>query len=65
MKLKNKEAKEIARNIIQDALSIAYYQLEGTAYNNYSEEEQILISKYIEKEATRILKLINRNYYTQ
>lgn len=42
--MKNTKAKEIARDILQDAIAVAYYQLEE---KEYTKEEKELISKYI------------------
>lgn len=59
--MKKTEAKEIARNIIQDAIAVAYYKVED---ENYTEEEKELIYKCIEEQAKKILKTINRDYIT-
>ena len=59
--MKKKDAKEIARDILQDALAVAYYKLDE---DSYSEEEQDLISECLRKEAERMLKLVNREYIT-
>lgn len=56
-----KEIKEIARDIIQEAIGTAYYHLEN---RNFTEKEKELISNEIKKEATKALKTINRNYIT-
>lgn len=63
--MKKKEAKEIARKLIQDQLARAYYSLfEGFEYEKYTKEEKELINKQLEKEATRMLKLIDKDYIT-
>lgn len=59
--MKKSDAKEIARDILQDAIGEAYYKIDE---EKYSEEEQDLISEYLEKEAERLMKLINREYIT-
>lgn len=59
--MKKSEAKEIARDILQDALAVAYYKIDE---DKYSDDEQDLISEYLEKEAERLVKLINREYIT-
>lgn len=59
--MKKTNAKEIARDILQEALSVAYYRIDE---NKYSEEEQDLISECLSKEAERMLKLVNREYIT-
>lgn len=56
------EAKEAARDILQDAIGVAYYQLE--AEKHYSENEKEMIGEYLAKEAVRMLKLVGREYIT-
>ena len=56
--MKKKEAKEIARNLIQDAIARAYYILfEGIDFNEYSKEEKELINEQLTKEATKIERI--------
>lgn len=57
--MKRKETKEIARDIIQDAIGTAYYKLEE---ENYNPEEEEMINEYIVKEAERCLKVLHREY---
>lgn len=59
--MKNTKAKEIARDILQDTIAVAYYQLEE---KEYTKEEKELISKYIHEQAEKMLKSINRKYIT-
>ena len=59
--MKKTDAKEIARDILQEALGMAYYRIDE---EKYSEEEQDLISEALRKEAERMLKLVNREYIT-
>ena len=59
--MKKTEAKEIARDILQEAIAVAYYKLEE---KDYTAEEEKMISDLIKKEATKILKTINRDYIT-
>lgn len=59
--MKKSDAKEIARDILQDAIGEAYYKLDT---DKYSDDEQDLIMEYLEKEAERLVKLINRDYIT-
>lgn len=56
------EAKEAARDILQDAIGVAYYKLETEKH--YSENEKSMIGEYLAKEAVRMLKLIDREYIT-
>ena len=59
--MKKTNAKEIARDILQEALAVAHYKIDE---DEYSEEEQDLISECLNKEAERMLKLVNREYIT-
>jgi hypothetical protein len=59
--MKKTDAKEIARDILQDVIAVAYYRIDE---DSYSEEEQDLISECLAKEAERMLKLVNREYIT-
>lgn len=61
--MKKSEAKEIARDILQDAIGEAYYKLDLDT-DKYSDDEQDLIIEYLEKEAERLVKLIDREYIT-
>lgn len=54
-------ARDIARDILQDAIGEAYYKLDT---DKYSDDEQDLIMEYLEKEAERLVKLIDREYIT-
>ena len=45
----------------QDAIGEAYYKLDT---DKYSDDEQDLIMEYLEKEAERLVKLIDREYIT-
>ena len=56
------EAKEAARDILRDAIGVAYYKLETEEH--YSENEKEMIGEYLAKEAARMLKLIDREYIT-
>lgn len=59
--MKKSEAKEIARDILHDAIGEAYYKLDT---DKYSDDEQDLIIECLEKEAERLVKLIDREYIT-
>ena len=59
------EAKEIARNILQDLIAQAGYKLyESEDYVDYSEEEKDLINQYLKQEGSRACKTIKREFYT-
>lgn len=60
------QAKELARDFIQDELSIIYYKIaDGDGFSEYSQEEIELIETYVHKECERACKAIKREYYTQ
>lgn len=52
---------QMERDILQDAIGEAYYKLDT---DKYSDDEQDLIMEYLEKEAERLVKLIDREYIT-
>lgn len=59
------EAKEIARNILQDSIAQAGYKLyEDEDYEYYSEDEKNLINQYLKREGSRACKAIKREFYT-
>lgn len=63
--MRKSEAKEIARNILQDLIALAGYKLyEGEEYENYSEDEKDLINQYLKREGSRACKTIKREFYT-
>lgn len=57
-----KEQKEFAKELLIEALSVAYYRLEN--YNNITEDEAIEICKYMQQYGEAMAKRINREYYT-
>lgn len=60
------QAKELARDFIQDELSLIYYKIaDGAVFGEYSQEEIELIEEYVHKESERACKAIKRQYYTQ
>ena len=60
------QAKELARDFIQDELSMIYYKIaDGDEFSEYSQEEIELIEAYVHKECERACKAIKRQYYTQ
>ena len=59
------EAKEIARNILQDLIAQAGYKLyEAEEYEDYSKDEKDLINQYLKREGSRACKTIKREFYT-
>lgn len=60
------QAKELARDFIQDELSMIYYKIaDGDGFSEYSQKEIVLIETYVHKECERACKAIKRQYYTQ
>lgn len=59
------EKREIAKDLLIDALSIAYYKLENSEYNHITEEEKEEICKYMWQYGEAMAKRIDRKYYTQ
>ena len=59
------EKKELAKDLLMESLSVAYYRLENSEYNYLSQEEQEEICEYISKYGNAMAKRINRKYYTQ
>lgn len=59
------EKKEIAKDLLIEALSIAYYKLENSEYSHITQEEQEEICKYMHQYGEAMAKRINRKYYTQ
>lgn len=63
--MKKREAKEIAKDVLQHHLGSAYYSLyESSLYEYLSEEEQDMINEELDKLAKRMLKTIGMEYYT-
>lgn len=60
--MKATEARKIAKEILIESLSVAYYRLEDT---DYSEEEVEKISKYIDQYGERMAKSIGEEYFTR
>lgn len=59
------EMKKIAKEILIRKLSIAYYDLEKNDYDQYSEEEKLKITKYINQYGATMAKAIGEKYFTQ
>lgn len=63
--MKKTEAKEIARDILQDLLAQSGYKLyESEEYEEYSEDEKNLINHYLIQETERVCKVLKRESYT-
>jgi flagellar motor switch protein FliG len=59
------EKREIAKELLMEALSLAYYKLENDIYNHISQEEQEEICEYMRQYGEAMAKRINKKYYTQ
>lgn len=57
--------RELAKDLLIDALSVAYYKLEDSEYSHMSEEEIEEICGYMRQYGEAMAKRINRKYYTQ
>lgn len=60
-----KEKREFAKDILIKALSVAYYTLEISDYDNISEEDKDEICKYINQYGDAMAKRIGKKYFTQ
>ena len=61
--MKKTEAKEIAKDTLMSAISVAYYRICDN--NDYTEDEQNLIIDYINKYGETMAKSIKERYFTQ
>lgn len=61
------EKKEIAKKILMESLSVAYYRLvdDVYTYGKLTDNEIEEICQYINKYGESMAKRIGRNYYTQ
>ncbi len=65
------QAKELAKDLIQERFSVMYYVLvdidkwSTSEWAKYTEEERDLISNELDKISTSMLKRIGRSYYTK
>lgn len=58
------QKKEIAKDIVMSALSMAYYRLENNEYDILTAEEKEDICKYINMYGVAMGKSIREQYYT-
>lgn len=61
--MKKSEAKQIAKDTLLSAISVAYYRICDD--DDYTEEEQNLIIDYINKYGETMAKSIKEKYFTQ
>lgn len=61
--LNKSEAKQVARELLQNVVGTAYYRLENYE-NEYDEETIQLINHYLDMMATRALKAVGLDYIT-
>lgn len=63
-----RELRDMAKERLRDALSVAYYEfVDGgnTDYNELSEEDQEAVLYYIDQYGESMCKAIGKKYYTQ
>lgn len=58
------QKKEIAKDIVMSALSMAYYRLENNEYDILTAEEKEDICRYINMYGVAMGKSIREQYYT-
>ncbi len=58
------QKKEIAKDIVMRALSMAYYSLENREYEILSEDDKNDVKKYINMYGVAMGKSIREEYYT-
>lgn len=63
--MKKTEKKELAKDLLIDALSVAYYRLENSEYSHISAEDQEEIIRYMNQYGESMAKRIGRRYFTQ
>ncbi len=59
------DAKKVAKKLLVSMLSVAYYGLENMEYDEYSDEEKLLITQYINQYGKTMAKSIGEKYYAQ
>lgn len=63
-----RDLRDMAKERLRDALSVAYYEFvdgENTDYNELSEEDKEVVLCFIDQYGTAMCKAIGREYYTQ
>lgn len=59
------EMKKVAKELLIRKISIAYYALENSEYNQYSEDEKLEITQYINQYGKSMAKAIGEKYFVQ
>lgn len=59
------EMKKLAKELLINKLSIAYYSLENSEYDHYSDEEKLEILQYINQYGKSMAKAIGEKYFVQ
>ena len=59
-----KEARAMAKEVVQDAIASAYYKLEGMMYDHLTDEEKELVIKYVNQYGETACKAFGVRYYT-
>ena len=63
-----RELRDMAKERLRDALSVAYYEFvdgENADYNELSEEDKEAVLYYIDQYGESMCKAIGKKYYTQ
>ena len=63
-----RELRDMAKERLRDALSVAYYEFvdgENTYYNELSEEDKEKVLYFIDQYGEAMCKAIGKKYYTQ
>ena len=63
-----RELRDMAKERLRDALSVAYYEFvdgENTDYNELSEEDKEKVLYFIDQYGESMCKAIGKKYYTQ
>lgn len=58
----NREKREIAKDIVAEAIGIAYYRLDDGTYDELSENDKQEINNFIIQYGTAACKAIRREY---
>ena len=65
IKMTNRQAREIAKDILQDTIGVAYYKLnESFKYEDLTEEEKDMINCFLTQYAISACKAFRRDYIT-
>ena len=57
--------KKVAKELLINKLSIVYYSLENSEYDQYSDDEKLEILQYINQYGKSMAKAIGEKYFIQ